>query len=84
MSDRRLPLLMDGPLIETQRILKDVVTMVLFAVVCLIIALTAAAFAFGGIAGSFVGVAKIILAVFLVLAVVSFLGREFRGGDLPG
>jgi uncharacterized membrane protein YtjA (UPF0391 family) len=48
--------------------------MLQLAVTCLIIALVAALLGFGGIAGSFVGVAKILFLVFLVLAVLSFLG----------
>ncbi len=47
-------------------------------------ALIAALLGFGGIAGSFVGVAKILFVIFLVLAVLSFLGngfgRRYRGG----
>jgi len=50
--------------------------MVQLAIACLVIALIAAVLGFGGIAGSFVGVAKILFVVFLVLAVLSF----FVGG----
>jgi uncharacterized membrane protein YtjA (UPF0391 family) len=39
---------------------------------------------FGGIAGSFVGVAKILFVVFLVLAVLSFLGGGLRTGRYWG
>ena len=49
-------------------------TMLQLAVVLLVIALIAALFGFGGLAGSFVGLAKIAFFVFLVLAVLSFLG----------
>lgn len=52
--------------------------MLQLAIACLVIALIAAVLGFGGIAGSFVGVAKILFVVFLVLAVLSF----FFGGGL--
>jgi uncharacterized membrane protein YtjA (UPF0391 family) len=52
--------------------------MLRLAIACLVIALIAALLGFGGIAGSFVGVAKILFVVFLVLAVLSF----FFGGGL--
>jgi uncharacterized membrane protein YtjA (UPF0391 family) len=56
---------------------KDPKTMLQLAITCLVIALIAAVLGFGGIAGSFMGVAKILFVVFLVLAVVSFLlGRR--------
>lgn len=51
--------------------------MLQLAITCLVIALIAAVLGFGGIAGSFVGVAKILFAVFLIFAVVSFF---FGGG----
>ena len=51
--------------------------MLQLAITCLIIALIAAVLGFGGIAGSFVGVAKILFVVFLVVALLSFL---FGGG----
>jgi uncharacterized membrane protein YtjA (UPF0391 family) len=54
--------------------------MLQLAVACLIIALIAAVLGFGGIAGSFVGVAKILFVVFLILAVISFLGGGLRRG----
>ena len=49
-------------------------TMLQLAITCLVIALIAFVLGFGGIAGSFIGVAKILFIVFLVLAVLSFLG----------
>ena len=52
--------------------------MLQLAITCLIIALIAALLGFGGIAGSFVGVAKILFFVFLIIAVLSFLGGGFR------
>ena len=55
-------------------------TMLQLAIACLVIALLAAILGFGGIAGSFVGVAKILFIVFLVLAVLSFLFGGFRRG----
>ncbi|MBL8854342.1 MAG: DUF1328 domain-containing protein [Planctomycetaceae bacterium] len=51
------------------------------AITCLVIALIAALLGFGGIAGSFVGIAKILFFVFLVLAVVAFIFGK-RGGVL--
>jgi uncharacterized membrane protein YtjA (UPF0391 family) len=56
-------------------------TMLQLVIACLVIALIAAVLGFGGIAGSFVGVAKILFVVFLVLAIVSFL---FGGGMSRG
>ena len=52
--------------------------MLQLAITCLVIALIAFLLGFGGIAGSFVGVAKILFVVFLVLAVLSFLGGGMR------
>ncbi len=57
---------------------KEHLIMLQLAITCLIIALIAAVLGFGGIAGSFVGVAKILFFVFLVIAVLSFLGGGFR------
>jgi len=54
--------------------------MLQLAILCLVVALIAAVLGFGGIAGSFVGVAKILFVVFLILAVLSFLGGGFRRG----
>lgn len=53
--------------------------MLQLAIACLVIALLLAVLGFGGIAGSFVGVAKILFVVFLVLAVLSFLMGGARG-----
>jgi uncharacterized membrane protein YtjA (UPF0391 family) len=50
------------------------------AITCLVIALIAALLGFGGIAGSFVGLAKILFVVFLVLAVLAF----FFGNRISG
>lgn len=56
--------------------------MLQLAIWCLVIALIAFVLGFGGIAGSFVGVAKILFVVFLIIAVLSFFfgGRVRRGG----
>ncbi len=56
--------------------------MLQLAIACLVIALIAAVLGFGGVAGSFVGVAKILFVVFLILAVLGFLfgGGLSRGG----
>jgi uncharacterized membrane protein YtjA (UPF0391 family) len=51
-------------------------------ITCLVIALIAALLGFGGIAASFMGVAKIVFVVFLVLAVLSFVGGGMRRGRL--
>jgi uncharacterized membrane protein YtjA (UPF0391 family) len=58
--------------------------MLQLAVACLLIALIAAVLGFGGIAGSFVGLAKILFVVFLIVAVLSFLGGGFRRGRYWG
>lgn len=51
--------------------------MLYWAVVFFVIALLAAAFGFGGIAGAAVGLAKMLFFVFLILAVVSIIfGRR--------
>ena len=70
--DRRKPFELEEP------------TMLQLAITCLVIALIAAILGFGGIAGSFVGVAKILFVVFLVLAVLSYLGGGMRRGRLSG
>lgn len=58
--------------------------MLQLAIACLVIALLAALLGFGGIAGSFMGVAKILFVVFLVLAVLSFLFGGVRRGRYWG
>jgi uncharacterized membrane protein YtjA (UPF0391 family) len=58
--------------------------MIQLAITCLVIALIAALLGFGGIAGSFVGVAKILFVVFLIIAVLSFLGGGMRRGRVWG
>jgi len=65
---------------EPRTFFKENLTMLQLAIACLVIALIAALLGFGGIAGSFVGVAKILFVVFLILAVLSFLGGGFRRG----
>lgn len=55
-------------------------TMLRLAIALLLIALIAGVFGFGGIAGSFMGAAKILFFVFLVLAVLSFLAGGMRRG----
>jgi uncharacterized membrane protein YtjA (UPF0391 family) len=55
--------------------------MLQLAITCLVIALILAVLGFGGLAGSFVGVAKILFVVFLILAVLSFF---FGGGHRRG
>jgi len=58
--------------------------MLQLAITCLVVALIAALLGFGGIAGSFVGVAKILFVVFLIIAVLSFFGGGFRRGSYWG
>jgi len=52
--------------------------MLQLAIACLVIALLLFVLGFGGIAGSFVGIAKIFFVVFLIFAVLSFLGFGAR------
>ena len=51
--------------------------MLQLAIACLVIALVAALLGFGGMAGSFVGLAKIVFVVFLIIAVASYLGGTY-------
>ena len=62
----------------TSHLFLEETTMLQLAIACLVIALLAAVLGFGGIAGSFVGVAKILFIVFLILAVLTFLGGGMR------
>jgi uncharacterized membrane protein YtjA (UPF0391 family) len=64
--------------------LLEKLTMLQLAIACLVIALIAAVLGFGGIVGTFIGVAKILFFVFLVLAVLSFLGGGMRRGRYWG
>lgn len=50
-----------------------------WAIMFLIIALVAAAFGFGGVAGLAATIGKILFVVFLVLFAVSLLARALRG-----
>jgi len=51
--------------------------MLRWAIIFLVIAILAAVFGFGGIAGEAAWIAKILLVVFLILALVSFvMGRK--------
>lgn len=54
--------------------------MLRLAIVLLVIALLAAVFGFSGAAGSFIGMAKIVFFVALVLAVLTFFGVGSRRG----
>lgn len=54
--------------------------MLSWALTFLVIALIAAAFGFGGVAGTATGIAKILFVVFLVLFVVSLIVPKLRGG----
>ena len=50
-----------------------------WALAFFILAIFAAAFGFGGLAGAFAGVAQILFFVFLALLVITFLARALRG-----
>ena len=50
-----------------------------WALTFLIIALIAAAFGFGGIAGAAIGIAKILFFIFVVLFVLALIFGLFRG-----
>jgi uncharacterized membrane protein YtjA (UPF0391 family) len=52
--------------------------MLRWAIAFLVIALIAAFLGFGGLAGEFVWLAKILFFVFLIFAVLGFLGGAFR------
>ncbi len=52
--------------------------MLQLTIACLVIALILAVVGFGGLAGTFMGVAKILFVVFLILAVISFVGGGMR------
>jgi uncharacterized membrane protein YtjA (UPF0391 family) len=53
--------------------------MLYWALMFLVIALIAAAFGFGGVAGTAAGFAKILFFIFLVLFLVSAIAGAFRG-----
>jgi uncharacterized membrane protein YtjA (UPF0391 family) len=57
--------------------------MLRLAIVFLVIAMIAALFGFGGVAAYSWEGAKILFFVFLVLAVLSFIGYGFRGRGAP-
>lgn len=56
--------------------------MLRWALIFLVVALIAAAFGFGGLAGTAVGIAKILFFVFLVLFLVSAVMHLLRGRTL--
>ncbi|MGA2035183.1 MAG: DUF1328 domain-containing protein [Thermoguttaceae bacterium] len=58
--------------------------MLRLAIVFLVIALIAAFFGFGGVASLSWAGAQILFVIFLILAVLSFLGHGFRGGTYWG
>lgn len=53
--------------------------MLSWALTFLVVALIAAAFGFGGIAGASAGIAQILFFIFLALFVVSMIARAVRG-----
>lgn len=50
-----------------------------WALTFLVIALIAAAFGFGGIAGTSAGIAQILFFIFIALFVISMIARAIRG-----
>jgi uncharacterized membrane protein YtjA (UPF0391 family) len=58
--------------------------MLRLAIVFLVIALIAGVLGFGGIAALSWEGAKIFFVIFLILAVLSFIGYGFRGGSYRG
>lgn len=50
-----------------------------WALTFFILAIVAAAFGFGGIAGASAGIAQILFFIFLALVVVTFVARALRG-----
>jgi len=50
-----------------------------WAIAFFILAIVAAAFGFGGIAGASAGIAQILFFVFLALLVLTFVARAIRG-----
>ncbi|MAI88972.1 DUF1328 domain-containing protein [Ponticaulis sp.] len=50
-----------------------------WALAFFVLAIVAAAFGFGGIAGASAGIAQLLFFVFLALLVVTFLARALRG-----
>ena len=58
--------------------------MLRLAIVFLVVALIAALFGFGGVAALSWEGAKILFVIFLILAVLSFLGHGYRRGSFWG
>jgi uncharacterized membrane protein YtjA (UPF0391 family) len=56
------------------------IDMLHYSVVFFVIALIAAVFGFGGIAAGAVEIAKVLFFIFVVLAIVSFIGSLVRKG----
>ncbi|MFV1851148.1 MAG: DUF1328 domain-containing protein [Thalassospira sp.] len=54
-----------------------------WAVFCLVLALIAAILGFGGLAGTFVGIAKLLFFVFIALFAISLLVNALRGRRPP-
>jgi uncharacterized membrane protein YtjA (UPF0391 family) len=65
----------------TSAIHQEEILMLHYSVVFLVVALVAALFGFGGIAGVAAGIAKVLFFVFLVLAAVTFLFNLGKGGS---
>lgn len=58
--------------------MKEDAIMLQLAITCLVVALIAGVFGFGVISSSFMAGAKLLFVVFLILAVLSFVGHGFR------
>jgi len=57
--------------------------MITWAIIFLVLAVAAAIFGFGGLAGTFVGIAKILFFVFLALLIITLIFRAIRGRSPP-
>ena len=57
--------------------------MLSWALIFFILAIVAALFGFGGLAGAFAGIAEILFFVFIALLVVSLLANALRGKPPP-
>jgi uncharacterized membrane protein YtjA (UPF0391 family) len=57
--------------------------MLTWAVVFLVLAIAAAVFGFGGLAGTLAGVAQILFYVFLALLIITLVFRAVRGRSPP-
>lgn len=54
-----------------------------WAIACLVLAVIAAVLGFGGLAGTFVGIAEILFFVFITLFAISLVANAVRGRRPP-